>query len=450
MVVGNDSDGAPKLWIVSKLFASTINVSFDRNSDTISSAYSEHSLKRRELIVESLYNSTTISRHHIFIPLESAILVATFTYNGSVVNPVPDPHAHVNRSRILTLCRSMSRCASLGVHKIGATLYTLCAGSSGICICGLRTSNDSDGQKWYTGATNCRLLDHPRNGIDVHQISNIVIYQSHKFNGNLLFALNNCVYETTPAYGVERIIPIPSEIFGCLVITRLRIIASKLIIYCTNNSVVHYNMDTGDLEFLPQFNNHMDLYFPCSDATDFSVNMASTEISYGMSDRSSGLRIGRFKFGACIVNQNHHIFLYINTRSNSLHIVNSSLFTLHNLTEGTSLAMCMNNEYYDDRPLVIGERYIIAHDIGCHITSVFDVQDITSPIITRKNKPFLLATVISNLSAIINNGPTTATTASLPVAEELVIAPPVVVLLGIILFCSIINIIALVVICWKR
>jgi hypothetical protein len=71
----------------------------------------------------------------------------------------------------------------------------------------------------------------------------------------------------------------------------------------------------------------------------------------------------------------------------------------------------MNNEYA--RPLIIGERYIIAYDLGCRITSVIDLQNITSPIIKEMDRPLQLAAVISNLSAIISIRPTT-TTASIP------------------------------------
>ena len=407
-------------------------------------------------MVESIRISNTTSRHHIFIPLESAVLVATFTYNGSSVFTANPIQPAVNQSRISTLCQSMSRCTSLGVYEIGAAMYTLCASSSRICMCRLRASNYSDNQKMYTGATSCRLLNQPRNGIDVHQISNTVTYESHKFNGNLLFALDNYVYQITPAYRSDSFIPISSEISNCFVITRLQIIASKLLIFCANNSIVQYNMDTGELEF------DLYLYFPCSETTDFSVNVTNTEISYGTNDapisnRSSGLILGRFKFGECITNQSHHIFLYINNaKSNSLHIiVNSSLFTLHNLTEvqGTSLAMCVNNEYRS-RPVIIGGRYIIAYNLGCRTASVFDLQlqDFTSPIITQRlrSNTLLLATVISNLSVVIDTiEPTTANTNSVPQPEEFIIAPPVVVL-GIIIFTIFVAIIILIVIILKR
>ena len=465
MVVGNDSDGAAKLWITSKLFTSTITVPLGPNI-SISSAYGEQSSRGRELMVESIRISNTTSRHHIFIPLESAVLVATFTYNGSSVFTANPIQPAVNQSRISTLCQSMSRCTSLGVYKIGAAMYTLCASSSRICMCRLRASNYSDNQKMYTGATSCRLLNQPRNGIDVHQISNTVTYESHKFNGNLLFALDNYVYQITPVYNSDGSILIPSNIFDCFVITRLQIIKSKLLIFCTNNSIVQYNMDTGDLDFFSQLNNRLanDLYlhFPCSDSADFSVNVINTEISYGtnnapISNRSSGLMLGRFKFGECITNQSHHIFLYINNaESNSLHIiVNSSLFTLHNLTEvqGTSLAMCVNNEYRS-RPVIIGGRYIIAYNLGCRTASVFDLQlqDFTSPIITQRlrSNTLPLATIISNLSVMIDTiEPITANTNSVPQPEEFIIVLPVLIIvaiLGIIVSYSILNIIILAVI----
>ena len=439
VVAGNDSDGMAKVWITSKLFASTITVPLDPNV-SISSVYNEQSLtsRNRELLVESSYISNTTSQHHIFVPLENAVLVATFAYNGSSNTGTAYP---VSQLCVSSLCPSMSRCASLGVYRIGGALYTVCAGSSGICICGL-TSDDADGQISYS-SSNCRLLNQPlsRNDvINVHGISNIVIYRPHQFLGHLMFALNNYVYQTSPAHSTDSHIYI--EPGFCLAITRLQIVASKLLIFCTNNSyVLEYDIDVA--EFLsPQFNNH--LYFPCSENMDFSVNLTNTEIIYrtnNVPSQQSGLRIGRFKFGECITHRNHHFFLYINTQNNSLHIVNSSMLTPYNLTEGSPIGMCANNEY--DRPVFIGERYIIAYDLGCQITSVFDLQDITSAIITQKSRPLLLATVISNISAII-------TTASAPPPEEFIIAPPIIVVGVIVLFIySMFNIIVLIMI-WKR
>ena len=449
MVVGNDSDGVTKLWITSKLFASTIIVPLDGlNISSISSAYSEQSSKSRELTVESFYINNVTSRHHIFVPLESAVLVATFAYNGSEVLMVNEAQASGQTSPIQvwslsTVCRSMSRCASLGVYKIGTALYTLCASSSEVCICELRMLDDSDGQM---SSANCRLIDHPDDGVihvNVHEISNIVIYQPHRFIGQLMFFLNNYVYQTTPAHRADDHIYI--QLRYCLAVAHLQRVASKLLIYCTNNSyVLEYDIDSGDF-VPPQFNNH--LYFPCSESMDFSVNLINTEISYRTNEvpsQPSGLRIGRFKFGECITHQNRHLFLYVNTH---LHVVNSNTFALYNLTEGTpSAILCMNNEY--TRPVFIGERYIIAYDLGCQTTSVFDLQSIDSPIITQSDRPLLLATVIFNISAIISIDPTIATTDSAPPPEEFIIAPPIIVAV-VILFYSIFNIIIFIVI-WKR
>ncbi len=410
MVAGNDSDGVTKLWIRSKLFASTLTVPLANSS--ISSAYSigEQSSKSRELTMESSYINTTTSQHHIFIPLESALLVATFVYNGSydsMVNSNQTDNPTLLRTSSLSIsCPSMSRCASLGVYRIH-TLYTVCASSNRVCICGLRTTDDSEGQRLYTSATDCRLLDQPHSEIDVNKISNIVVYEPHRLGGILLFALNNRMHQIEPADRADHSRIIPA---GCLA-TRLQIITSKLFIYCSNSPVV-LEYDVNIDSFLPpQFNNH--LYFPCSETTDFSVNLTNTEISYRINDipRSQyGLRIGRFKFGECITHQNHHIFVYVNPQNNSLHILNSSdsTFTLHNLIKGNPLATC---EYA--RPLIIDERYIIAYDLGCQTTSVFDLQNITSPIIKEMDTPLQLAAVISNLSAIISIRPTT-TTASIP------------------------------------
>ena len=407
MVAGNDSDGVTKLWITSKLFNSTITVPLVNIS--ISSAYSigEQSSKSRELTVESSYINSTTTRHHIFIPLESALLVATFVYNGMVNST---QIANPSTSSFLTLCPSMSRCASLGVYQIHATLYTLCASSSRVCLCGLRTSDDSDGQRLYytSSAADCCLLDHLHGEIDVDKISNIVTYDSHRFNGILLFALNNRLHQVEPAHRTDTSEGIPS---GCLAASRLQIVSSKLFIYCTNNFLVEYDINIESF-LLPQFNNH--LYFPCSETTDFSVNLTNTEISYRINDIPSGqsvLRIGRFMFGECITHQNHHIFVYVNPQNNSLYILNSSTFTVHNLIKGNLLATCMNNEYA--RPLIIGERYIIAYDLGCQVTSVFDLQNVTLPIINETDRPLQLAALISNLSAVISIRPT-ATTASIP------------------------------------
>lgn len=402
MVAGNDSDGVTKLWITSKLFASTLTVPLMNIS--ISPAYGERSSKSRELTVESSYINST-SRHHIFIPLESALLIATF----GMVNSTQIANQTLQRTLLsystLILCPSISRCASLGVYRIYDTLYTLCASSSRVCICRLRrTIDDSDGQRSYTSATDCRLLDHPHGEIDVQKISNIVTYDSHRFNGILLFALNNRMYHVQPAQRTDISEGIPSS---CLAASRLQIISSKLFIYCTNNYLVEYDINIGS--FLPpQFNNH--LYFPCSETTDFSVNLTNTEISYRTNDipsDQSRVRIGRFKFGECITHQNHYIFVYVSPQNNSLHILNSSMFTVHNLIKAT----CMNNEYA--RPLIIDERYIIAYDLGCQVTSVFDLQNITSPIINETDRPLQLASMIFNLSAIISIRPT-ATTTSIP------------------------------------
>ena len=394
MVAGNDSDGISKVWITPKLSASTIVVPLDGHS--ISSAYSEQSSKSRELTVESSYISNTMSQHHIFVPLENGILNVTFMYNGSAAKDNPaitlvQPHKLYHLGN---LCLHM--CASLGVYRIGATLYTLCASSRGVCICELRTSAGQPSFNNLTNALNCHLLQHPRSDIDVHKISNTVVYPNRAFS-RLLFALNNSVYQTVPLYGSgsDSIISIPDHL-NCLVITRLQIVGSKLSIYCVNNSMVEYDMDHE--WFLPQFNNH--LYFPCSETVNFSVNLTNTEISYRMNDvprRSTGLRIGRFKFGECITHESHPLFLYINSWSSSLHIVNSSMFTLLNFTYNPP--MCMNIEY--DRPVTMGKRYIIAYDLGCQITSVFDLHNIASPVIIQTDKPLQLAAVIFNLSTTV-------------------------------------------------
>ena len=416
VVAGNDSDGISKVWITPKLSASTIVVPLESNY-SISSAYSEQSTRSRELTVESSYISNTTSQHHIFVPLENGVLNVTFMYNGSA--------AHDNQTITLVQPHKLYHfgnpcppmCASLGIYRVRTSLYTLCASSSGVCTCQLRQSDTQ--QQHPTVLFDCYLLSHPNTNITVHRISDVLIFYLYRLRPQLIFALNKQIYQYDLLYHTD----VQSILFlgnlNCQVVLRLQIVESKLLIYCVNNTLTEYDFNTEE-PF--QFNNR--LYFPCSDTANFSVNLTNTEnadiIYYRTGDtphRLSQLGVNRwlFKFGECIMYEDHHLFLYTN-QSNSLHLINSSMFM--------QLSLSTNNLY--DRPLIVDERYVVTHDLGRQTTSVFDLQDISSPIITQQDTSFQLATVISNLSAIVEFEPTPRSTTTSPVnEEELIIGPPI-------------------------
>ena len=408
MVVGNDLNGTSKLWITPKLSAPSITVTVPISPDySISSAYSEQSSRSRELTVESSYISNTTSLHHVFVPLENGVLTVTFMYNGSAAQDVNETQITVVQPHTLyrfgNPCPHM--CASLGVYKLRDSLYTLCASSSGVCRCKLSQINQQH-STILLSTRECRLLLHPNTESDnvtitVEQISDTVSYPPTRIGLNLLFALNNHIYQDALIYGTDdRPIHFSNSV-NCQVVLCLQRFGSKILIYCANNTMVEYNFDN---DHLSHFNNY--LYFPCSDTANFSVNLTNNEyadIRYYKMDNApqqfSQLQVTsrQFKFGECIEYEGHHLFLYTDW-SNNLHLINSSMGTLQVYNFSTS------SQYA--RPLIIGERYVITHSLDHQTTSIFDLQDIRSPIITQQDiLSHQLATVISNLSTVIEIEP---------------------------------------------
>ena len=462
MVVGNDSDGVANLWITPKLFASTIAIPLGSNL-SISSAFNEQSSRNRELLVESSYISNTTSLHHIFVPLENGVLNVTFIYNGSSAQQdanktitVVQPH---KLYRFGTPCPFM--CASLGVYRVrGSQYYTLCASSSGVCRCQL--SQRIQQQHTATVLLNCRLLSHLTNtDIIVQRISDVLTFVPIRTQAHLLFTLNRHIYQDDVIDGTD-INPITfSDNLNCQVVLRIQIIESKLLIYCANNTVAEYDFSNADL--VPQTNHH--LYFPCSATANFSVNVINNEnadihySNYTMDDISHQpppLRVRRFKLGECIMYEGHHLFLYTDL-DNNLHLINSSMLTLRNLSTSNHCA----------RPLITGERYVVTHTLENQTMSVLDLQDISSPLITQQDiMPFQLAAVISNLSVVVEIKPTPTSSYSTPapsmsdvvttvvitsspiVEQQLAIGPTIGVVIAMFSFLVIISIIGLSIILW--
>ena len=401
-MAGNDSDGFAKLWITPKLFASTIVVPIGPNR-SISSAFTEQSSRNRELLVESSYINNTTSLHHIFVPLENGVLNVTFMYNVTAAQDnetvtVVQPH---KLYRFGNPCPPM--CASLGVYKIRDSLYTLCASPSRVCRCKLSQTNQQH-STILLSTRQCRLLSYPNSDVIVQQISDVVDYAPTRIGLHLLFALNRHIYRDDLIHGTD-VMPIYfSNNLNCQIVLRLQIVKSKLLIYCANNTMLEYDFNT---EYLSQFNNH--LYFPCSETANFSVNLTNNELSadihyYRMDNIShqfSPLQARQFMLGECIAYKGHHLFLYTD-RGNNLHLINSSMLAPNNFST--------SNQYA--RPLIIGERYVVTHNLSHQTTSVFDLQDIRTPIITQQDMPYQLATVISNLSTVIEIEPCTTSTPS--------------------------------------
>ena len=416
MVVGKDLNGTSKVWIVPKLSAPSVTVTTVPigPDHVVSSAYTEQSSRSRELTVESAYISNETSLHHVFVPLENGILNVTFMYNGSAAQDIGNetqitvvkPHTLY---RFGAPCPRM--CASLGANKIRDSLYTLCVSSSGICRCKLSQTNLQH-STILLSTQECRLLSYPNadHDIIVEQVSDIVTYLPNRIELHLLFTLNNYIYQDDlihGAHGDERPIYF-SNSANCQIVLRLqKINESKLLIYCANHTMVEHNFIT-DHSF--QFSNH--LYFPCSDAANFTVNLTNSEhadIHYYRMDnihrQFSRLQAGReFKFGECIEYENHHLFLYTDW-SNTLRLINSSIHAL-------PVYIVSTNDQYA-RPLIVGKQYIVTHSLDHQTTSVFDLQDTRSPIITHQDIMLLqLATVVSNLSIAIEIEPTTTTSSA--------------------------------------
>ena len=470
MAVGNDSDGVAKLWITSKLFASTITVPLGLNL-SISSAYNEQSSRSRELLVESSYTSTTTSLHHVFVPLENGVLNVTFMYNGSAAQDnetitVVQPH---KLYRFGNPCPHM--CASLGVYRIrGSLYYTLCAGSSGICRCQLSQRN----QQQHIAIillSNCRLLSYLINtDIIVQRISDVLSFTPIRTQSHLLFTLNKYIYQDDLVDGTY-VNPIPFSVsLNCQVVLRIQItVNSKLLIYCANNTMVEYDFNT---DYRSQFNNH--LYFPCSETAKFLVNLTNNENAdvhyFRMDDIPQRFprQVRRFKLGECIEYEGHHLFLFTDW-DNNLHLINSSMLTLYNISPSNQFA----------RPLITGERYVVTYNPDNQTMSAFDLEDISSPIIIQQDiMPFQLATVISNLSMIVEIEPTpssmvtfsptspysilapsisvtilvTDTMATSPeIEQELVIWPPIAIALAVIIvLCSgVVGTIGFIIYCYR-
>ena len=393
------------MWITPKL-APSITETVPIGPDySISSAYTEQSSRSRELTVESSYISNTTSLHHVFVPLDNGVLNVTFVYNGSATQ---DNETQITVVQPHTLYRFGSpcplMCASLGIYKIRDSLYTLCASSSGVCRCKLSQINQQH-STILLSTRECRLLLYPNSDeldIIVEQISDIISYLPTRIGLHLLFASNNHIYRDDLIHGRD-VMPIYfSNSVHCQVVLRLQKFESKLLIYCANNTMVEYNFDT---DHLSHFNNH--LYFPCSDTANFSVNLTNNEHAdihyYRMGNapqQFSQLQATsrQFKFGECIEYGGHNLFLYTDW-SNNLHLINSSMGTLQVYNFSTS------NQYA--RPLIVGERYVVTHSLNHQTTSIFDLQDIHSPIIIQQDiMSHQLATVISNLSIVIEIEPT--------------------------------------------
>lgn len=403
VVVGNDLNGSSKMWITPKLSAPSVTVTVPIGPDyTVSSAYTEQSSRSRELIVESSYINNATSLHHVFVPLEDGVLNVTFIYNGSTAQDLGNetPITVVQPHTLYRFGNPCPRtCASLGVYRIRDSLYTLCASSSGVCRCKLSQINRRDSMILLS-RRECRRLVHPNTGITVEHISDVIAYLPSRVDLHLLFISNNFIYQDNLIYSVDELPIHFSDSENCQVVLRLQKFESKLLIYCANNTMVVYNFDT---EALSQFNNH--LYFPCSDTANFSVDLTNNEHAdihyYNAPQQFSQLNTTsrHFKFGECIEYEDHHLFLYTD-RSNNLHLLNSSM---------SALPVCMNislgNQYV--RPPIIHERYIITHSLDHQTTSVYDLKDVRSPIITQQDIMLhQLVTVVSNLSTVVNIEPT--------------------------------------------
>ena len=463
VTVGNDSDGISKIWIVPRLSTSSpFVISLDSNF-TVSSAYSAQSTKSRELTVISSYIGTSVSLHHLLVPLENSILNVTVKYNGSA-----GANETITVVRPHTLYRFPSSpcshmCSSLGVHKIRGSLYALCASSTRICRCQLIPSNHQEHFDTTPLLSNCRLLLYPNADITVTRISDILSFSSIRNRPHLLFVLDKNIYQDNIVYDTA-VLPIPfSTSPNCQVVLRLQIVESRLLIYCTNYTMVEYHFDE---EHLFQSENHQ--YYPCSETANFSVNVTRNEradIHYQRLTDDSELRqqllpplgVSHFKVGECITYDGHDLFLYTNLdRSNNLHLINSScsIFIPHNFST--------SNLY--ERPLTVAERYIMIHSPDDQSTYVLDLENIEMPIITLEDiVPFQLATVISNLSFTINIEPTpslsrtsfrsdsvlmSTATAMMPtdetdppfIEQETIIWPPILIAIVVIIcLCVLIN-----------
>ena len=405
LVAAGNLNGSGKVWykpLLAELASSTVTV-VDLPGEVSSACGLRHPSRCRTLVVNSTQCDAYVSRHIVFVPLESEFDVLEITHNGSALGG----SNYTSFERLQTIQRGTPcpvNCTSVGMFKIRAHYYSLCATLSSI-VCTCQLSRQTIDSTEYL-LSNCQQFD-VRIAAVVDHISNIVS-SSNPRQPYLFFFVSNALFRLSP---VDRILSYINEVSQCSSVDQLTMEENKLFIYCANNVSAVYDLNIGRL--LALYLNGQERHYQCSSTTNITISIGTdsrtSNLTYISEDAILSVPLPRgviIEYGTCFVHEGDPIFLYLDQR-NGVHLFNvtASVFTHLNHTSACEGNSCQ-------WPQVFHNTYLIAKNSMRDSLTVYDIErNLRSPILNLDNVPYQAVALIDELqiSRPIQTSSTTST-----------------------------------------